>query len=158
MSAHGGGRGGMGGGRGGGGGRMAMPGFWRGGAQWDGQRANKESRGRNLRGLLELLRPYRLRVAAMLAALIVGTAASLAPPLLAKVAIDEGIERHDTHTLVLVVLAFLLSALVVWAMTYLQTYLVGWSASARSPTCASASSPTCSASRSASTRAAPRGC
>ncbi len=93
--------------------------------QWDGERASKESRGRNLRGLLELLRPYRLRVAAMLTALIVGTAASLAPPLLAKVAIDEGIERHDTHTLVLVVLAFLLSALVVWAMTYLQTYLVG---------------------------------
>jgi ATP-binding cassette subfamily B protein len=104
---------------------MAMPGFWRGGAQWDGQRASKESRARNLRGLLELLRPYRLRVAAMLTALIVGTAASLAPPLLAKVAIDEGIERHDTRTLVLVVLAFLVSALVVWAMTYLQTYLVG---------------------------------
>jgi ATP-binding cassette subfamily B protein len=120
----GGGRGGMGGGRGGGG-RMAMPGFWRGGAQWDGQRASRESRGRNLRGLLQLLRPYRLRVAGMLAALILGTAASLAPPLLAKVAIDEGIERHDTRTLVLVVLAFLLSALVVWAMTYLQTYLVG---------------------------------
>ena len=101
------------------------PGFARGGQQWDGERASKESRARNLRGLLELLRPYRLRVAAMLAALIVGTAASLAPPLLAKVAIDEGIERHDTHTLVLVVLAFLLSALLVWGMTYLQTFLVG---------------------------------
>ena len=97
----------------------------RGGQQWDGERASKESRARNLRGLLELLRPYRLRVAAMLAALIVGTAASLAPPLLAKVAIDEGIESHDTRTLALVVLAFLLSALVVWAMTYVQTYLVG---------------------------------
>ena len=43
----------------------------------------------------------------MLTALVLGTAASLAPPLLAKVAIDEGIERHDTHTLVLVVVAFL---------------------------------------------------
>ncbi|HXB63471.1 MAG TPA: ABC transporter ATP-binding protein [Solirubrobacteraceae bacterium] len=118
--------GGMGGGRGGANAarRGLGPGFARGG-QWDGERASKESRGRNLRGLLELLRPYRLRVAAMLTALIVGTAASLAPPLLAKVAIDEGIERHDTHTLVLVVLAFLISALLVWAMTYLQTYLVG---------------------------------
>jgi ABC-type multidrug transport system fused ATPase/permease subunit len=119
--------GGMGGGRGGANAarRGLGPGMGRGGQQWDGERASKESRARNLRGLLELLRPYRLRVAAMLTALIVGTAASLAPPLLAKVAIDEGIERHDTHTLVLVVLAFLLSALVVWAMTYLQTYLVG---------------------------------
>jgi ABC-type multidrug transport system fused ATPase/permease subunit len=118
----------MGGGRGGGANvarRGLGPGFARGGQQWDGERASKESRARNLRGLLELLRPYRLRVAAMLAALIVGTAASLAPPLLAKVAIDEGIEHHDTHTLVLVVLAFLLSALLVWGMTYLQTFLVG---------------------------------
>jgi ABC-type multidrug transport system fused ATPase/permease subunit len=118
----------MGGGRGGGAGaarRGLGPGFARGGQQWDGERASKESRARNLRGLLELLRPYRLRVAGMLVALIVGTAASLAPPLLAKVAIDNGIEHHDTHTLVLVVLAFLLSALLVWGMTYLQTYLVG---------------------------------
>jgi ATP-binding cassette subfamily B protein len=84
------------------------------------------SRGRNLRGLLALVRPYRLRTAAMLAALVVGTAASLAPPLLAKVAIDRGIEQDDTTTLVLVVVAFLLAAVVVWAMTYLQTYLVGW--------------------------------
>ncbi len=105
--------------------RSLGPGGGRGMSQWTGERASKESRARNLRGLLELLRPYRLRVAAMLVALIVGTAASLAPPLLAKVAIDEGIERHDTRTLVLVVIAFLVSALVVWAMTYLQTYLVG---------------------------------
>jgi ABC-type multidrug transport system fused ATPase/permease subunit len=96
------------------------------GAQWTGERAAKGTRGRNLRGLLKLLGPYRLRVSAMLTALVLGTAASLAPPLLAKVAIDEGIDRHDTGTLVLVVVAFLFSALLVWAMTYVQTYLVGW--------------------------------
>jgi len=62
----------------------------------------------------------------MLAALVLGTAASLAPPLLAKTAIDSGIDKHDIHTLVLVVLAFLLSALLVWVATYAQTYLVGW--------------------------------
>ncbi len=95
-------------------------------SQWAGERAAKGTRGRNLRGLLALLGPYRLRVSAMLTALVLGTAASLAPPLLAKVAIDEGIDRHDTHTLVLVVIAFLISALLVWAMTYAQTYLVGW--------------------------------
>jgi ABC-type multidrug transport system fused ATPase/permease subunit len=110
----------------GGGGRGLGPGFARGGAQWDGARAEKGTRGRNLRGLLSLLGPYRLRVSAMLTALLLGTAASLAPPLLAKVAIDSGIDRHDTHTLVLVVLAFLASALLVWLMTYAQTYLVGW--------------------------------
>jgi ABC-type multidrug transport system fused ATPase/permease subunit len=122
------GRGGMGAGIGGrgGGGRGMGPGMGRGGAQWDGSRANRESRGRNLRGLLALLRPYRLRVAGMLTALVLGTAASLAPPLLARAAIDEGIERHDFHTLALVVVAFLAAALLVWLMTYVQTYLVGW--------------------------------
>jgi ABC-type multidrug transport system fused ATPase/permease subunit len=95
-------------------------------SQWAGERATKGTRGRNLRGLLRLLGPYRLRVSAMLTALVLGTAAALAPPLLARIAIDDGIDRHDTRTLVLVVIAFLASALLVWAMTYVQTYLVGW--------------------------------
>jgi ABC-type multidrug transport system fused ATPase/permease subunit len=97
-----------------------------GGQRWTGERASRGSRGRNLRGLLQLLRPYRLRSAAMLVALVLGTAASLAPPLLAKLAIDRGIEKHDTSTLAIVVVAFLVSALLVWATTYAQTYLVGW--------------------------------
>ncbi|HUB35752.1 MAG TPA: ABC transporter ATP-binding protein [Solirubrobacteraceae bacterium] len=122
----GGGMGGGGGGAGRGGSRGLGPGLARGGQQWDGERASRASRGRNLRGLLALLRPYRLRVMATLAALLLGTAASLAPPLLAKVAIDQGIEQHDTETLALVVLAFLAAAALLWAMTYLQTYLVGW--------------------------------
>jgi ABC-type multidrug transport system fused ATPase/permease subunit len=102
------------------------PGMGRGGTGWDGQRQSRDSRARNLRGLLELLRPYRLRVAVMLLTLLLGTAASLAPPLLAKIAIDSGIDKHRIHTLVLVVGAFLLSALLVWVATYAQTYLVGW--------------------------------
>jgi ATP-binding cassette subfamily B protein len=85
------------------------------------------ARRRNLRGLLGLLRPYRGRSALTFVALVLGTAASVAPPLLAKVAIDQGIgPPHNTRVLVLAVAAFLGSALVVWAMTYVQTYLVGW--------------------------------
>jgi ABC-type multidrug transport system fused ATPase/permease subunit len=117
--------GGFGGGRGGG--RAGLgPGLARGGQGWGGERPSRGSRGRNLRGLLALLRPYRLRTSAMLVALLLGTAASLAPPLLAKLAIDSGIKKHDVHTLALVVLAFLISALLVWVATYAQTYLVGW--------------------------------
>ncbi len=133
MSARG---GGFGGGFGGGGGGMGSrppgaraglgPGLARGGQGWTGERASRDSRGRNLRGLLELLRPYRARVAGMLLALVLGTGASLAPPLLAKEAIDQGIEHHHVKTLVIVVLAFLLSAVLVWVATYAQTYLVGW--------------------------------
>jgi ABC-type multidrug transport system fused ATPase/permease subunit len=94
--------------------------------QWAGERASKGTRARNLSGLLRLLGPYRARCATALAALLVGTAAALAPPLLAKVAIDQGIHRHDTNTLVLVVGAFLLAAVLFSLMSYVQTYLVGW--------------------------------
>jgi ABC-type multidrug transport system fused ATPase/permease subunit len=83
-------------------------------------------RGRKLRGLLVLLRPYRGRTALMFAALILGTAAALAPPPLAKLAIDDGIVPGDMSTLTLVVIAFLVSALIYWGATYAQTYLVGW--------------------------------
>jgi ABC-type multidrug transport system fused ATPase/permease subunit len=83
-------------------------------------------RGRKLRGLLVLLRPYRGRTILMFAALLASTAAALAPPPLAKLAIDEGIVPGDLSTLTLVVLAFLGSALVYWGATSVQTYLVGW--------------------------------
>ncbi len=83
-------------------------------------------RGRKVRGLLELLRPYKWRVAAMLGALILSTAATLAPPPLAKLAIDSGITPGDLRTLDLCVAAFVASALIYWGASYLQTYLVGW--------------------------------
>ncbi len=88
--------------------------------------AQKGTRGRNLRGLIALLRPYRTRAAITFVALLVGTGASLAPPLLAKAAIDSGIEKHNTTALVLIVIAFLAAAVLFWVMTYVQTYLVGW--------------------------------
>jgi ABC-type multidrug transport system fused ATPase/permease subunit len=96
------------------------------GSTWTGERASKGTRARNLRGLLALLRPYRTRAALTVIALVLGTAASLAPPLLARAAIDDGIQRHDFTKLVLVVVAFMAAALLVWAMTYAQTFLVGW--------------------------------
>jgi ATP-binding cassette subfamily B protein len=83
-------------------------------------------RGRKLRGLVALLAPYRGRVIAMFVALAAATGASLAPAPLAKIAIDDGIGRGDIGTLDLIVLAFIASALVFWAASYAQTYLVGW--------------------------------
>jgi ABC-type bacteriocin/lantibiotic exporter with double-glycine peptidase domain len=106
-------------------------------------------RGRKLRGLIALLAPYRGRIVAMFVALLAATGASLAPAPLAKIAIDDGINRGDTRTLNLVVLAFVVSALVYWGASYAQTYLVG-------RTCGSRSSATSSPSRSASTSAARR--
>jgi ABC-type multidrug transport system fused ATPase/permease subunit len=83
-------------------------------------------RGRKLRGLAEILAPYRWRVVAMFIALVAATAAALAPAPLAKLAIDQGIQRHDTGELDLIVIVFLASAVVYGVATYAQTYLVGW--------------------------------
>ena len=83
-------------------------------------------RGRKLRGLAEIVAPYRWRVLAMFVSLVAATAAALAPAPLAKLAIDDGIRRHDVGALNLIVVAFLVSAIVYAVATYAQTYLVGW--------------------------------
>ncbi|MGH2968467.1 MAG: ABC transporter ATP-binding protein [Solirubrobacteraceae bacterium] len=83
-------------------------------------------RGRKLRGLAELLRPYRGKVLMMFGSLLLATAAALAPPPLAKLAIDSGIVPGDLSALTWIVIAFLLSAVVYWGATYAQTYLTGW--------------------------------
>ena len=63
-------------------------------------RGDAAGRGRKLRGLLVLLRALpRRAIVAMFAALVLGTAASLAPAPLAKPAIDDGIIPGDTATL-----------------------------------------------------------
>jgi ABC-type multidrug transport system fused ATPase/permease subunit len=83
-------------------------------------------RRRKLRGLAELLSPYRWRVLAMFASLVAATGAALAPAPLAKLAIDDGIKRHDIAALDWVVGAFLASAVLYAIASYAQTYLVGW--------------------------------
>ena len=83
-------------------------------------------RGRKLRGLIDLLRPYRWRVTAMFTSLVLATAAALAPAPLAKLAIDDGIRRHDVGALDLIVVAFLASAVIYVLASAAQTYLVGW--------------------------------
>jgi ABC-type multidrug transport system fused ATPase/permease subunit len=82
-------------------------------------------RGRKLRGLAQLLAPYKLRVFGMLVALVTATATSLAPAPLAKLAIDDGIQRHDVAALDWIVAGFLLSAVLYAIASYAQTYLFG---------------------------------
>ncbi|HMJ96774.1 MAG TPA: ABC transporter ATP-binding protein [Thermoleophilaceae bacterium] len=84
------------------------------------------NRASRLRHLISLLRPYRGRVLLMFVALIISTAAALAPPYLAGRAIDEGIHQKDLHALTVIVIAFVAAALVNWVTTYLQTYLINW--------------------------------
>jgi ABC-type multidrug transport system fused ATPase/permease subunit len=86
----------------------------------------EDGRARKLRGLVQLLRPYRWRVIGMFAALALATAAALAPPYLAGRAIDDGIRAGDEGVLTVIVVLFLVSAIVNWGASYAQTYLVNW--------------------------------
>ena len=87
---------------------------------------------RDLRAQAQAARPGRAaralpwRVLAMFVSLVAATAAALAPAPLAKLAIDDGIQRHDVGALDLIVVAFLASAVVYAVASYAQTYLVGW--------------------------------
>ncbi len=86
----------------------------------------EDERGRKVRWLIGLLRPYRAKVVLMFGSLLVATAASLAPPYLAGRAVDDGIVAGDAGALTVVVVVFLISAAILWAASYAQTYLVGW--------------------------------
>lgn len=94
-------------------------------ATWRELRAEK-TRARRLRELYSMIRPYRGRVLLMFIALGVAIVTGLAPPILAKYAIDEGISQKDSTVLAIVAGVYVLSALALWASTYVQTYLVGW--------------------------------
>jgi len=76
--------------------------------------------------LLELVRPYRWRALAALVALLAATGASLAPPLLLKLAIDDGIGAENLGALTWIVVAFVAAAFGALALSALQTYLTSW--------------------------------
>jgi ATP-binding cassette subfamily B protein len=86
----------------------------------------EDQRGRKVRWMIGLLRPYRTRMTLMFVALLIETAAALAPPFLAGRAIDAGIETNDLASLDWIVAAFVFLALLYSVATYAETYLVGW--------------------------------
>ncbi len=85
-----------------------------------------DGRGRKVRWMITLLRPYRGRLVLMFVALLIETGAGLAPPYLAGRAIDSGIAAGDLTALDLTVAAFVVAALLYAVATYAETYLVGW--------------------------------
>jgi ATP-binding cassette, subfamily B, bacterial len=95
-------------------------------ALWQLIRGEELQRARNLRAVLELLRPYRRRTALMFVAMLLATGAALAPPYLAGRAIDEGIRNGDLGALDVIVILFVAAAVLNWGATYAQTYLVNW--------------------------------
>jgi ATP-binding cassette, subfamily B, bacterial len=81
---------------------------------------------RRFRTLDRLVAPHRGRAVLSLVTLLLATATALAPPYLAKFALDDAIGGGTTARLELIVAVFLVAGLANWGMTYAQTYLTGW--------------------------------
>jgi ATP-binding cassette subfamily B protein len=86
----------------------------------------EDQRGRKVRWMLGLLRPYRRRLILMFTALLLETAAALAPPYLLGKAIDSGIRAGDVAALDWIVAAFLFATVLYAVATFWESYLVGW--------------------------------
>lgn len=74
--------------------------------------------------LNRLVTPHRGRAVLSILTLLLATVIALAPPFLAKYALDDAIQGGGKLTLV--VTLFLVAGLANWGMTYAQTYLTGW--------------------------------
>jgi ABC-type multidrug transport system fused ATPase/permease subunit len=81
---------------------------------------------RRLGVLWRLTKPYRFRTFLSFFSLLAATATALAPPLLAKYALDDAINGTTGTQLVVVVSLFIGLALANWGMTYVETYMTGW--------------------------------
>jgi ABC-type multidrug transport system fused ATPase/permease subunit len=76
--------------------------------------------------LARLAAPYRLRTALALGSLLAATITALAPPYLAKVAVDDGIRAGDLSTLVVVVVLFVVAGACALGASSAQTFFTGW--------------------------------
>ncbi|HET8751493.1 MAG TPA: ABC transporter ATP-binding protein [Gaiellaceae bacterium] len=76
--------------------------------------------------LWRLTRRYPTRTFFSAFSLLTATAAALAPPLLARYALEDAISNKTGSRLVLVVAIFIAAGLANWAMTYVETYMTGW--------------------------------
>ena len=76
--------------------------------------------------LARLATRYKLRTTLAIVTLLGATLTSLAPPYLAKLAIDDGIRKHDLHALTIIVVLFIVAALLNLGTSSAQTYFTGW--------------------------------
>ncbi|MBV8066060.1 MAG: ABC transporter ATP-binding protein [Actinobacteria bacterium] len=81
---------------------------------------------RRLGTLWRLTRPYRGRTLFSVVSLLTATATALAPPYLAKYALDDAVKGHTGTRLEVVVAVFIAAGLANWGMTYVETYFTGW--------------------------------
>ncbi|MBW3593653.1 MAG: hypothetical protein KY396_08150, partial [Actinobacteria bacterium] len=76
--------------------------------------------------LAQLTRPYKGRTTLAIVSLLAAVATSLAPPYLAKLAIDDGIRGEDLRRLGWIVVALVAAGVLYWLASSAQTYFTGW--------------------------------
>jgi ATP-binding cassette, subfamily B, bacterial len=81
---------------------------------------------RRIKTLARLTAPYKGRTALALGFLLLATAVSLAPPYLAKLAIDHGILKRDLGALSWIVVLFVVAGVATIVTSSAQTYFTGW--------------------------------
>jgi ATP-binding cassette subfamily B protein len=81
---------------------------------------------RRIATLARLAAPYKKQTALALISLLAATATALAPPYLAKLAIDDGIRQDDLSVLTLIVVLFVLAGVLNLGTSAAQTYFTGW--------------------------------
>ena len=81
---------------------------------------------RRMSTLARLTAPYKGRTALALASLLAATVVGLAPPYLAKLALDDGIASQDFSTLVWIVAIFAVAGVASLFASSAQTYFTGW--------------------------------
>jgi len=81
---------------------------------------------RRVTTLAKLAAPYKRQTTLAIITLFAATATALAPPYLAKLAIDDGIAKDDLHALTVIVALFLLVGVLNLGTNAAQTYFTGW--------------------------------
>src|SRR5262245_9723213 len=76
--------------------------------------------------LARLAAPYKRQTTLAIISLFAATATALAPPYLAKLAIDDGIDKKDLHALTVIVVLFLIAGTLNLGTSAAQTYFTGW--------------------------------
>jgi ATP-binding cassette subfamily B protein len=81
---------------------------------------------RRISTLARLASRYKVRTGLAVASLLGATLTALAPPYLAKLALDDGIRDQDYRAVVIVVIVFVVAGLLNWVASAAQTYFTGW--------------------------------
>jgi ATP-binding cassette subfamily B protein len=81
---------------------------------------------RRVTTLARLAAPYKRQTSLAIITLFAATATALAPPYLAKLAIDDGIAKQDLQALTAIVVLFLVAGTLNLGTSAAQTYFTGW--------------------------------